>query len=304
MELERGRPARLSAVDAHLRVIVNGVLRQADAYSTVKLAMVLYVFSRALKLLRTAWMHRANGMQGLVDWVVSRVAPMAKHIPMVHKELAKEMDKLRGDLMKDQSKEISAPCPRLPSGGQSESAVLEVMRARQELDTKHWLPGKMTGAIYHGELDYMNFIGQVQGLFAFTNPLHAKLHPATRQMESEVISMVLRMYNAPVGACGAFTTGGTESILMAMKAYRDHARTHRGITTPNFVACNTAHAAFDKAAQYFHIELRHAGTADDSMEIDLIQAARLIDANTICLVGSACQYAHGNIDSLLPYRPW
>ena len=50
----------------------------------------------------------------------------------------------------------------------------------------------MAGAIYHGDLDYMSFVGQVYGMFAYTNPLHSKLHPATRQMESEVISMVSR----------------------------------------------------------------------------------------------------------------
>ena len=172
------------------------------------------------------------------------------------------------------------------------------MRTRQELDTKHWLPGKMTGAIYHGELAYMDFIGQIYGMFAFTNPLHSSLHPATRQMESEVISMVLKMYNAPSCACGAFTTGGTESILMAMKAYRDAARAERGITQPNFVACSTAHAAFDKAAQFFGLELRHAGTRGDDMEVDLSQVKRLIDSNTIALVGSACQYAHGCIDDI------
>ena len=298
MELVERRPSRLATLDAHLRVVVNGVLQQADAYATVKLAVFFYLLSRALRLLRTAWMHRANGISGLVDWVMLRVAPVAKHLPMVRKQLDKEMGKLRDDLMKDNLKELSAPCARLPAGGQSEGALLELMHARQEMDTKHWMPGKMTGAIYHGELDYMAFIGNVYGLFAFTNPLHAKLHPATRQMESEVISMVLRMYNAPETACGAFTTGGTESILMAIKAYRDHARAQRGITRPNFVACTTAHAAFDKAAQFFGVELRHAGTADNEMEIDLVQAARLIDGNTICLVGSACQYAHGNIDNI------
>ena len=85
-----------------------------------------------------------------------------------------------------------------------------------------------------------------------------KLHPATRQMESEVIAMVLGMYNGPAGSCGAFTTGGTESILMAMKAYRDWGRAEKGITKPNIVCCTTAHAAFDKAGQFFGIEIRKA----------------------------------------------
>jgi len=84
---------------------------------------------------------------------------------------------------------------------------------------------------------------------------------------------------------------------MAIKSYRDYARATRGVTQPNFVACTTAHAAFDKAAHFFGVELRHAGYTAD-MEIDLAQVRRLVDSNTICLVGSAPQYAHGTIDDI------
>jgi sphinganine-1-phosphate aldolase len=67
-------------------------------------------------------------------------------------------------------------------------------------------------------------------------------------MESEVVAMTLRLFNGGRGACGTMTSGGTESILMAIKAYRDHARTSRGVTEPELVAGVTAHAAFDKGA--------------------------------------------------------
>ena len=57
-------------------------------------------------------------------------------------------------------------------------------------------------------------------------------------------------------AVGAMTSGGTESILIAMKAYRDWARAVKGITNPNIVAVRTAHPALDKACEYFNINLR------------------------------------------------
>ena len=59
--------------------------------------------------------------------------------------------------------------------------------------------------------------------------------------------MVVNMYHGDDNCCGAFLTGGTESILMAMKTYRDKGKAERGITHPNIVVCTTAHAAFDKA---------------------------------------------------------
>merc|ERR1719336_1367542 len=109
--------------------------------------------------------------------------------------------------------------------------------------------------------------------------------------------MVINMYNGDSNCCGAFTTGGTESILMAMKAYRDWGRATKGITDPNIVICKTAHAAFDKAGQYFNVFMKHAKT-NAEMEIDLPDLERLIDGNTVAIVGSACQFAHGTVDPI------
>jgi len=131
----------------------------------------------------------------------------------------------------------------------------------------------------------------------FANPLHPGIHPALRQMDSEVVQMIVNMYNGGPDACGAFTTGGTESILMAMKAYRDMAFAEKGIKEPNIVVCRTAHAAFDKAGKYFNIFVKHART-NDKMQVDLAHMERLIDGNTIAIVGSCCQYAHGSIDPI------
>jgi sphinganine-1-phosphate aldolase len=67
--------------------------------------------------------------------------------------------------------------------------------------------------------------------------------------------MTIDLFNGPKDACGLTTSGGTESILLAMLAYREWGRA-KGITKPNIVANFTAHIAFDKACHYFDIELR------------------------------------------------
>jgi len=51
-------------------------------------------------------------------------------------------------------------------------------------------------------------------------------------MEAEIVAMVLKLYHAPEGAAGTMTSGGTESIIMSIKAYRDWARTVKGIREP------------------------------------------------------------------------
>lgn len=62
--------------------------------------------------------------------------------------------------------------------------------------------------------------------------MHFDLFEKTRQMEAEVISMVLNLFNPPAGACGSTTSGGTFSICQTILAYREWGRA-RGINYPN-----------------------------------------------------------------------
>lgn len=88
-----------------------------------------------------------------------------------------------------------------------------------------------------------------------SNPLHVVEFSFVGQLEAEIIRMTLELFKAPEGACGLNTSGGTESIIIAVLAYREWGK-KRGITRPNIVAPQTAHVAFDKACFYFDIELR------------------------------------------------
>lgn len=98
--------------------------------------------------------------------------------------------------------------------------------------------------------------------FVVSNPLHADEFSAVCQMEAEILRMVLNLYHGDEKSCGVLTSGGTESILMAVLAYREEART-RGVTNPNMVVSQTAHAAFEKAAFYFQIEYRRVPVTKD-----------------------------------------
>jgi len=146
----------------------------------------------------------------------------------------------------------------------------------------------------------------VYAIFSQLNPLHADVWPSGFKFESEIVAMTAHLLGgsdpgpserSPETICGTVTSGGTESILLAMKVYRDWARETRGITRPEIIAPVSAHAAFDKAAQYFRIKLIRVPVGKD-LKADLPRTRSAITRNTVALVGSAPGFPHGVIDPI------
>jgi len=97
--------------------------------------------------------------------------------------------------------------------------------------------------------------------------------------------------------CGTVTSGGTESILLAMKTYRDFALTKKNVKRPELIVPVTAHAAFDKACQYFNIKMRHIPVTEN-FKADINEIKKALSKNTIAIVGSAPSFPHGTIDPI------
>jgi len=114
-------------------------------------------------------------------------------------------------------------------------------------------------------------------------------------MEAEIIRWTLDLYSGNNETCGIVTSGGTESIILAMLAYRERAKAEKGITNPNMVMSETAHCAFDKGGHYFGIEIRKVPMGKD-FKCDVNAIKRAMDSNTVCLVASAPEYAFGNYE--------
>ena len=184
-------------------------------------AIKLYVGLRILSFLYRAAIGHVNPKSVLLSYLM----PYVKMLPMVKNQLKKTQMELRQSLSKEMTKDSEHESMKstltLPKSGTETKDLLRLMKNRRDIDTKHWVQGKITGAVYHGGEEHMEFGGKVMGMFAYTNPLHPGLHPSTRQMDAEVVRMVLNMYNGDEKSCGVFTTGGTESILCAIKSYRD-----------------------------------------------------------------------------------
>ncbi|MER7911678.1 aminotransferase class V-fold PLP-dependent enzyme [Streptomyces sp. NPDC096068] len=131
--------------------------------------------------------------------------------------------------------------------------------------------------------------------FATVNGLDPTVFPSVARLENDVVGAVAALLGAP-GARGTFTSGGTESILLAVKAARDHARAERGVTAPQLVLPSTAHAAFHKAAHYLGLEAVVVPVDPVTFRADAAATGAAITDRTALVVASAPSYAHGVVD--------
>ena len=191
---------------------------------------------------------------------------------------------------------------RLPQQGRPREEVLAELAAIAAEEDAFWETGKCSGTMYCGDHEHYQFLTEAFGRFAHVNALQRDMCPSMTKFEGEIIAMTLDILNADAATdgspVGTVTTGGTGSILHAMLAYREWARSERGVTAPNIIKPETGHPAFDKACHLFGIELRKAPVDPVTTQVDVGWVAGHIDEGTIALVGSACNYGYGTIDPI------
>ena len=187
--------------------------------------------------------------------------------------------------------------PRIPEAGVPPEDILEHMRDLRTEDAD-WHSGQTWSLVYHAGDEHSAFLKEAHGTFFSENALNPIAFPSLRRFEAEVVRMTATMLNGDSNVAGTMTSGGSESILMAVKTYRDRARQlHPEIKRPEMVLPVTAHAAFLKAGHYFGIEPVLVPLEDD-LRVDVSAMRTSINPNTIMLVGSAPNYPHGIIDPI------
>lgn len=190
---------------------------------------------------------------------------------------------------------------RLPAEGRDREEILAEMRQLAALEEPTWRAGLASGAVYHGGKEHIDFLNQVYAVNSQANPIHPELWPSAIKYESEIVAMTASMLGGGEGGlesvCGTVSSGGTESILLAMRAYRDRDRDRRNITEPEILAPLSAHPAFDKAAQSFGMNLVPIPLRGD-WRADVEAAAKLVTPKTVAMVGSAPGFPHGVIDPI------
>ncbi len=169
---------------------------------------------------------------------------------------------------------------------------LDRMHAMQAAD----LPvhgGRTLAYVYDGGDAEVDRIGrEAVAAYAGSNALDPTAFPSLLEMENELVGVACGLLDAPESAVGTVTSGGTESILLAVQGARD---AHPDIDRPRMVLPATAHAAFHKAAHYFGVEAVLV-PVDEDFRADPAAMAAAIDDRTVLVVASAPSYAHGVVD--------
>ncbi len=223
-----------------------------------------------------------------------------KALPGVNQEIEKEYDEMMAALEGSVKpyKDKFTSFTEIPEIGRDRTEILHEMEAMRKQEETHWKDGFVSGAVYHGDQEHIDFLNQVYALNSQSNPLHSDVWPSATKFEAEIVAMTGDMLGGfGQDIHGTVSSGGTESILLAMKAYRDWAREKKGITKPEMIIPVSAHAAFDKACQYFNIKPIHIPLAAN-YRVDVQATRKAITRNTIVIVGSAPSFPHGAIDPI------
>jgi len=188
----------------------------------------------------------------------------------------------------------------LPSGGLARADLMAALADRR-VDDADWRGARTFSLVYNADDPALEHVlEEVAMACLHENALNPSKFPSLQRMETEVVGWVAGLLHAPEPV-GTLTSGGTDSIHLAVKVARDHARAERGIAEPVLVTPDTCHPAFDKAAHTLDVEqvrvpvLAATGTVDVAAMADIVAG---LDGRAGLLVASAPNYPYGVVDDV------
>ena len=186
----------------------------------------------------------------------------------------------------------------LPKKGKQASKILEEITQLKNEDVK-WRDGKAFSLVFHVDKETHDLLQEVSNIYFSENALNPSAFPSIRTLSAEVVSIVKKLFNGKNKSAGSMTSGGTESIFLAVLSAREYMRAKkpRRIKKPEMIAPLTIHPAFDKACKYLNITIKHIPLEKD-FRVNVAKLEQAINENTILIAASAPQYAHGVMDPI------
>ena len=270
----------------------------ATAFDWSRTLALVYLAFNGLKFVRSAGLKGViKALGASVLGTVSAVMPGVVD-SLMQGAVKKELDVIEKGLLGDGDPDAHMAMPQCGLSNVDILAKATVLKEKQG----GFAEGIKWGGIYHDENKADgDSLGKLQhdlwGMFNNTNLLYPEVFPGIRKFEAETVQMVLTMvHGVDAGAVGLLSSGGTESILLAVLAYREQGRA-RGIYEPEIICGITAHPALYKACRYFGVKLiKIPVDATTAYQLSPEVTEAHITRNTVALYASAPTFTHGVMD--------
>ncbi|MDP6819380.1 MAG: pyridoxal-dependent decarboxylase [Alphaproteobacteria bacterium] len=187
---------------------------------------------------------------------------------------------------------------RFPALSRSWEDVESEMKTARERDMP-WRDARNFKPAYFGGEDLLAVADGALNMYLAENAIFSRTaYPSLGQYEEEVVDMMLSLLNAPDGAGGSISSGGTESIIMCVKSAREWARENRSsAATPEIIVPHTAHPAFDKAGHMLDVKVVRMAESTE-WRADAAAMAEAVSGDSFMIVGSAPPYPYGETDPI------
>jgi len=185
----------------------------------------------------------------------------------------------------------------IPRKGWEKEKVFAALEEHRK-DDLSWRSGRAFAYIYDGGPEIDEVAKRAFVAYLSENGLDPTAFRSLLRFENELIEMARDHLSGDANVTGTFTSGGTESIILAVKAARDFAKATRGVEHAEIIVPITAHAAFHKAGHYLGVKVVTTTVEPKTYRADVAAMADAITPNTVLLVGSASGYAHGVVDPI------
>lgn len=183
----------------------------------------------------------------------------------------------------------------VPQRGRPFEEILKELENFGKDDPKY-KEAKTWSLVYYLNEEYTQFLNDAYSKYFSANGLNPTAFKSLKRLEKEVLRFTADLFHVDYEACGVMTSCGTESCMLAVKTYRDLGRS-KGIKKPEMIIPETAHVAWDKGAEYFGVKIRRA-PLDANWQVDVKAVEKMINKNTVMILGSAPEYPHGIIDPI------
>jgi len=185
----------------------------------------------------------------------------------------------------------------MPASGRPHDEIRQDLERLSGQDVD-WKGHRVFSLVYKHSESHDDFMKEVHARFLSTNGLNPMAFQSLKRMETDVVGMTASLFHGGPDTVGTLTSGGTESILLAVLACREHARRHRPwVVRPEILVPASAHPAFYKAGHLFGVRIRRVPLGKD-YRASVSATKRRIGFNTVALVGSAPCYPYGVVDPI------